>query len=52
MKTTLKDMFRHWLNPLHIYCRLDGLFAPLGISRKTVQRISKIYEKAIYHHIL
>ncbi len=41
-----KDRFRHYLNPLHVYCRLVSA----GISRKTARSLSQWYEKAIYCH--
>ncbi len=43
-----KDRFRHYLNPLHLYCRLVSV----GINRKTARSLSQWYEKTIYCHTM
>lgn len=43
---TRKDRLRHYLNPLHIYCRLLAV----GFNRNAARSISRWYEKAIYSH--
>ena len=38
--TAGKDLFQHWFNPLHVYCRLRGL----GLSKDQAIWISKKWE--------
>lgn len=42
--TALKNGAHHWLNPIHVYCRLNELFVPRKISRRLCGR----YEKNLY----
>jgi len=37
----MKKKLQHWLNPLHIYCRLRDLKCP----KKQALRIGRLYEK-------
>ncbi len=37
----MREKIRHYLNPLHIYCRLINL----GIKKKKAQTICKYYQK-------
>lgn len=41
----LRSKFRHYFNPLHVYCRL----CELGIPKKTAINLGKIYEKYFYN---
>ncbi|MBI5643375.1 MAG: hypothetical protein HY954_07870 [Deltaproteobacteria bacterium] len=36
--------FQHYLNSLHIFCRLRSL----GFSKKTAIRLSRLWEKVIH----
>jgi hypothetical protein len=37
----IKSRLQHYLNPLHIYCRLKGC----GLSSRTAIRMSAAYER-------
>jgi hypothetical protein len=37
----LKYRLQHYLNPLHIYCRLKGC----GLSTRTAIRLTAVYER-------
>jgi len=41
-----KEKMRHYLNPLHVYCRLLNV----GLNRKAARSISRWYERAIFKH--
>lgn len=43
----MKKILRHYLNPLHVYCRLRdlGLKAPMAL------RVSTLYERALYRRL-
>lgn len=43
MGTTIK----HYMNPLHIYCRLRDL----GIAKGTARFLCRIYERIIFKHV-
>lgn len=43
----MKDTFRHYLNPLHIYCRLMDV----GVCHFKAQRLCRLYQK-VYAVIL
>jgi len=43
-QTSMKNAAEHWLNPVHVYCRLKELFVP----RKLAQRLCGHYEKNLY----
>jgi hypothetical protein len=38
---------RHYMNPLHVYCRLRGL----GVSRGTASYMSRRYERYLFKRI-
>jgi len=40
-------VLRHYLNPLHIYCRLRDI----GLSKEPAILICRIYERAIFRHL-
>jgi hypothetical protein len=48
MKITFKDKIRHYLNPLHIFCRL----IKMGVTKTTSKKIIVWYEINIYNLIL
>ncbi|HEB72720.1 MAG TPA: hypothetical protein ENI77_08885 [Nitrospirae bacterium] len=51
MKVTVKDMMRHYLNPLHVYCSLTYLFRKekaLRTARKYERRIYKLFVNAFF----
>jgi hypothetical protein len=37
----VKSRLQHYLNPLHVYCRLKGC----GLSTRTAIRMSAVYER-------
>jgi len=39
----MKTFFQHYLNALHVYCRL----VDMGISSKLAKRIATLYERLI-----
>jgi hypothetical protein len=38
---------RHYMNPLHVYCRLRGL----GVSHGTAKYVCRSYERYLFQHI-
>ncbi len=42
----LKSTLQHYLNPLHVYCRLVNL----KLNRKWAKRICQLYERNIYKY--
>ncbi len=44
----LKDMARHILNPLHVFCRLRQL----GMSVPAARRMCRVYEYCVYRLVL
>lgn len=44
----MPQIFKHYLNPLHIYCRLMDI----GIDKNKSIKIGKLYEKWIWTKIL
>lgn len=38
---------RHYMNPLHIYCRLRGL----GVSKGTAKYVCRKYEGYLFEHV-
>jgi hypothetical protein len=40
------NTFQHYLNPLHVYCRLRDLRVPKGVAIF----LCKFYEQAIFNH--
>lgn len=46
MKLTIKDRCRHYLNPLHVICRL----VDCGISVRVSKKLGCWYESHIYHY--
>ena len=43
----MKEWLRHWINPLHVYCRMCK-----RIGRKQALVVSRAYEVMIYSMIL
>jgi hypothetical protein len=41
---TVRFIFQHYLNPLHVYCRLREI----GINTGTAQRVCTVYERFVY----
>jgi len=39
---------KHYMNPLHIYCRLRDI----GIAKGTAMFLCRIYERSIFRHFL
>ena len=39
---------QHYLNPLHIYCRLRDM----GIAKKIALRLCRLYERVIFKPLL
>ena len=39
---------KHYMNPLHIYCRLRDI----GITKGTAMFLCRIYERSIFRHFL
>lgn len=44
----VRNFFQHYLNPLHIFCRLRGV----GISVIAARKMSMVYEKVLYRVFL
>lgn len=44
MATKVRNILQHWLNPLHVYCRL----LDYGISPRFATRLSGLYERWVY----
>ncbi len=44
----LRDAVQHFLNPLHMYCRLKDM----GLAGPTAHRMCLVYERFIYRHII
>ena len=44
----MKTFFQHYLNPLHVYCRLIDM----GVNMKLAKRIAIFYERLITSHFL
>ncbi len=42
----MTNSFQHYLNPLHVYCRLRDLRVPKGVAIL----LCKFYERAIFNH--
>jgi len=42
----MTNSFQHYLNPLHVYCRLRDLHVPKGVAIF----ICKLYERAVFNH--
>jgi hypothetical protein len=40
----MRQAFRHYLNPLHVFCRLRSL----GISKRTSLRLARLYERYVF----
>ncbi|CCO25226.1 conserved protein of unknown function [Maridesulfovibrio hydrothermalis AM13 = DSM 14728] len=43
----MKEILRHYFNPLHVYCRLKSC----GMSNTTARNLCEIYER-LYSRIL
>lgn len=43
MRPTVKDTARHYLNPLHVYCRLTPI-----LGRRAAGRLARLYEKVLW----
>jgi len=41
-------ILKHYLNPLHVYCRLRDL----GVGKGTATFLCKVYEKMIFRHFV
>ena len=39
---------KHYMNPLHIYCRLRGL----GLAKAPAASLCRIYERIIFRHLI
>ena len=44
----MRKFMEHYLNALHVYCRLRDV----GISRKSAKKIALAYENLIAFHLL
>lgn len=50
LTVTRIDAIRHYLNPMHVYCRLVDIF---GRKHKAMaRRVCRVYEQIIYKPIL
>jgi len=45
---TLRRHLQHFLNPLHLYCRLQEA----GLAESLARRVSWAYERTVYRRIL
>jgi len=45
---TLRRRLQHMFNPLHLYCRLKEA----GLAEPLARRLSRVYERAVYRHLL
>jgi hypothetical protein len=45
---TLRRQLQHFLNPLHLYCRLQEA----GVTEPLARRLSQAYERALYRRLL
>ncbi|WP_169727903.1 hypothetical protein [Desulfovibrio inopinatus] len=43
-----RNRLQHVLNPLHMYCRLQGI----GLKRTVAHRMCLVYERYVYRFIL
>lgn len=41
-------VIKHYMNPLHIYCRLRGL----GLAKTPAASLCRIYERIIFRHLI
>jgi len=39
---------RHYMNPLHVYCRMRDI----GIAKGAAKLLCRVYERSIYRHFL
>ena len=44
----IRNHLQHWLNPVHMYCRLMDF----GLARNSAQRLCAVYERLIYRGFL
>lgn len=44
----LRRRLQHFLNPLHLYCRL----VEAGLTEPLARRMSRAYERALYRRLL
>ena len=47
-KVIMVDHIKHYMNPLHIYCRLRDM----GIKKGKAKFLCRIYENTIFKHFL
>ena len=40
----MKDMFRHYLNPLHVFCRLRQCRVPAPMARRMCRAYERVYK--------
>ncbi|MDQ7835286.1 MAG: hypothetical protein RDU24_07875 [Humidesulfovibrio sp.] len=44
----MRCQLQHYLNPLHVYCRLQQA----GLAEPLARRLCEVYERSVYRHIL
>ena len=44
----MKNWMNHYLNPLHVYCRL----VDVGISKAISRKIVDVYERWLYNYLM
>ena len=48
LNALMGKVIKHYMNPLHIYCRLRGL----GLAKAPAASLCRIYERIIFRHLI
>jgi hypothetical protein len=48
LNALMGKVIKHYMNPLHIYCRLRGL----GLAKTPAASLCRIYERIIFRHLI
>ena len=48
LNALMGKVIKHYMNPLHIYCRLRGL----GLAKDPAASLCRIYERIIFRHLI
>lgn len=45
---TIRPFVQHFLNPLHVFCRLSDW----GLGKRTARGLSAVYERVVYKNLM
>jgi len=48
LNALMGKIIKHYMNPLHIYCRLRGL----GLAKTPASSLCRVYERIIFRHLI